>query len=503
MKALDYLLNFRTNKAVLGSTNRYVKILRDNVSGIGSSFNKVHGELTKFANSQKWKNINELTRSVVGGVAGVARSVKNTFTSSFNFVNEFAKEGDSLAKSARLVGMSVKDFQAFSFAADRSGISLETFNSSMQRFSVNLGKARSGSKTAGQMFQALLPGKLSDYKSEREVILAMSDSYKKLSESQRNFVSSSVFGKSGLKFGELLSGGSENLSGLLTRFKELGGGFDEATAKRAESFIDMMTDMRVAMKSLKVVVGTELVPVFTELFGALTNYVTKNRGELQKTLREFSKVVVGGVQYIVPKIPSIVSGLTNILSVVGSIVDYIGPIKTIVGVGLVASLGSIFSVVTGLAGLIGGPTLAAVAGVAVVIGECVSIVKQFYDNWEMLSAAVSDLLTGIKDGFFEAFEFISNGFEDAFGRGFTNGMRGVVKSIPLFGKMFFPDVKFDEPTGGIISDGDIAEMMKAQNRTVTNRFSVDFKNMPRGVKVTAPKSGDFDYSYGYVLDGGY
>ena len=46
------------------------------------------------------------------------------------------------------------------------------------------------------------------------------------------------------------------------------------------------------------------------------------------------------------------------------------------------------------------------------------------------------------------------------------------------------------------------QMEQFKHRTITNKFSVDFKNMPRGVKVAAPKSGDFDYSYGYVLDGG-
>ena len=67
--------------------------------------------------------------------------------------------------------------------------------------------------------------------------------------------------------------------------------------------------------------------------------------------------------------------------------------------------------------------------------------------------------------------------------------------------MIFSDVKFDEPTGNLISDKDIEEMERFKNRTVTNRFSVDFKNVPRGVKVTPPKTGDFDFSFGSVLGG--
>jgi hypothetical protein len=72
----------------------------------------------------------------------------------------------------------------------------------------------------------------------------------------------------------------------------------------------------------------------------------------------------------------------------------------------------------------------------------------------------------------------------------------------VLGNLIFSDVDFGETEGDI--GGEFAKMVEVQQKstTTTNRFSVDFKNMPRGVKVQAPKQGDFDYSYGYVLDGG-
>jgi hypothetical protein len=502
MRALEYLMNFRTNKAVLGSTNQDIKKLRENVTGIGSSFNKVHSELTKFAHSQKWMNITSLTQNVAHGVFGVAKSLKTVFSTSLNFMDNLASEGDKVAKSARLVGLSVKDYQAFAFAAERSGMALETFDSGMKKFSANLGKARSGDKTANSMFKALLPGKLSDYKSEREILLAMSDSYTKLSAAQKTFVSQQMFGLRATQFGELLGGGSAGVDSLLKKYEALGGGFDEETTKKAETFKDLMTDIKVTMESFKILVGSELLPVFNELFESISKYFVENRGELRKIFSDFGKQFVGGLKQMIPLLPSIISGIATIFSYVGKIVDYIGPVKTLIGVGILGSLGSIIGIVTSLAGLIGGPTLVAITGVAILFGEVYSIIKQIYNNWDMLTGAISDWWSEFKMQCVGIFEWIAEGFENAIGKGVSNGIRKAVKSVPLFGNMIFSDVKFDQPTGSVISDDDIKEMEQFKNRTITNKFSVDFKNMPRGVKVTAPKSGDFDYSYGYVLDGG-
>lgn len=500
MRALEYLFNFKTNKAALGSVNQDVKNLRQNITGIGGSFDKVHKELTRFARSQQWLNITNLTKNVFGGMVSVAGNVKRAFTATFNFMDQFAAEGDKIAKSARLVGMSVKDFQAFSFAADRSGIAMEAFNSGLQRFSVVLGKAQSGDKTATSIFESLLPEDLSSYKDEREIILAMADSYEKLSESQRNFVSQQVFGRTGLQFGNLLGAGSEEVEKLLNRYEELGGGIGEEAAARAETFKDQLTDIRVTLNSLRVLVGAELMPVFNELFDSFTNYFLANRDEIRKTMRDFGTSIVGSVKTIIPRIPSLIDGFAKIVKLVADIVDYIGPIKTVIGVGIISSLGTIVTIVTSLVGLLGGPTVAIIGAIGVGLVSWGIAIKSVIDNAGLIKSCFIDILNSIESGFVDFFGWLSDGLEDAIGSGIMNGFRKAVKSVPVLGSLLFDDVEFETPTDDI--GGQFADMMSSKSTTTTNRFSVDFKNMPRGVKVSAPKTGDFDYSYGYVLDGG-
>ena len=46
-----------------------------------------------------------------------------------------------------------------------------------------------------------------------------------------------------------------------------------------------------------------------------------------------------------------------------------------------------------------------------------------------------------------------------------------------------------------------AQAISESHTTVTNRFAVDFSNVPRGTKITPPPKGDFDWSRGYMLGG--
>ena len=260
--------------------------------------------------------------------------------------------------------------------------------------------------------------------------------------------------------------------------------------------------MNVTLNSMRVLVGTELLPVFNQMFGEITKYFVANRTEIQKVVRDFGVQFVGGVKKLIPMIPDILGGVKTIFGYVADIVEFLGPIKTILGVAIIGSLGSIIGIVTSLVGLIGGPAVAAIAACAVGFGGLASAVIDIYKNWDMLKSFVLECIDEWFEAFYGIFDFISDGFENAIGGGIARGVRKAIKAIPGLGKLIFSDVDFGETEGDI--GGEFAKMVQVQQKssTTTNRFSVDFKNMPRGVKVQAPKQGDFDYSYGYVLDGG-
>ena len=85
-----------------------------------------------------------------------------------------------------------------------------------------------------------------------------------------------------------------------------------------------------------------------------------------------------------------------------------------------------------------------------------------------------------------------------------DSVRSFVKGIPIIGSLFGgEDESLTKPasSNSLSLGASVAQSISESHTTTTSRFAVDFKNMPRGVQVTAPDHGDFDYSRGYVLAG--
>ncbi len=522
MKALEYLLNLRTNKASFSDANGSIRSVTESFAGLSGAVGNIQNQISKFASSQKWANIASLSKNAIGGIASVASTIKNMAVGGFDFVSDIASAGDSLAKTSRLVGMTVSNLQAFRFAAERSGLSVETLDSALMKFNVNFGKAQSGDKTAGEYFKALLPKDISAYTDAKSAILDIADSYGKLSTAQKAFVSQQLFGRSGLQMTELLSGGSEGVQKLFSEYQDLGGGFSDKAAADAEKFEDDLSNMKVTLSSMKYLVGGELIPVFSELFKTISDYFVKNKDKITTEIRSAVLSISESIKAIIPRIPEIVNGFVAVASVLADIMSYIGPIKTFLAVGVLGSLGSIIPAVISLVGLIGGPVLAGIGLVAVGLVGIVSIVKQFYDNWDMLCSFITDdipeaigkVWKSIKDligefvtalgeavtAFYETFIAPIADFIEGVIQKINDGIQSALnfaRNIPIVGEMFGGS---KAPEAG--SPAEAAQAVVSESRTTTtSRFSVDFNNLPQGASVTAPQNGDFDYSYGYTLGG--
>ena len=132
---------------------------KDSITGTVSGIGKIDSAISDLHKKMKLTFAVGGFKLLASGVKSVVGSIKTSVTKSYDFVNELAKSGDKIAKTSRLVGLSVKDYQAFSSAAKHAGMSTEEMDNALRRFNVNLGKARSGDKTAFKMFDSILGGK--------------------------------------------------------------------------------------------------------------------------------------------------------------------------------------------------------------------------------------------------------------------------------------------------------------------------------------------------------
>ena len=517
-----------------------------------NSLGKTEGILDQISQKeQRLKKIQLLSgySTLISGFTSGVKSAVAGIENVISAVEGVATEGDRIAKTSRLVGMSVKDYQAFGQAARHAGMSTEEMDNALKRFNVNLGKARAGDAKSFKVFDAILGGKnISDFKDSTSLLAAIADGYEKLgSAEQKAMVSQELFGKSGLKISELLKNGGEDLKKQLESAIP---GFSDQGAKDAEAFNDSLQDMRGTIKSIKISVMEDLFPVFTDLFGTVKGYIKDNGPKIKEQIGFVVGKVVDFVKGVLPYIP-------KVLNVVVGLVDLIGPGTLAVLGGFTAILGAVLPLIPTLGAIstvVSGPILLGIGAAVVGVIAWKRAITSVIDNFDMLKSfivddvwgaikdfgsqfvevakwmwdgfksvfvdpwwnfftafpgAISDLWDGFKAGVSEIGDFLYDTFVGSV-KSAVSGIKSVVKGIPILGNLFgdgdedrasLRNVSSPSASGVQSLGASVARSVSESRTTTTSRFAVDFKNMPRGVQVTAPEHGDFDWSRGYVLEG--
>ena len=206
-------LGFNFNGSGVTSAVGGIGKITGSIKGMDSALGSVTKTLKSLKNAASLMLAVQGTKSIFGGISSIGKTIKDGLKREFDFVADFASAGDKIAKTSRLVGLSVKDYQAFSSAAKHSGMSVEEMDSALKKFNVELGKAKSGDKNALKMFDAILGGKkLSGFKDSTEILKEIANGYTKLaSAEQKAFVTQSLFGRGGAQMSELLSGGGKGI----------------------------------------------------------------------------------------------------------------------------------------------------------------------------------------------------------------------------------------------------------------------------------------------------
>lgn len=551
---------------VLGSVkelNLGVKDVVLGMKGLNSETKELNKNVSESNLSKKLINLraySESLKDLVGSFKSLYSEISGYFSTIFHFADSYAEKGDKIAKTSRMLGLSVKDYQAFSSAAVDAGMSVEEMDSALKKFSVNLAKARGGDKTMLHNFSKAIFGTggdlnaLNSLKTTNDVLIALADGFSKYSTAEKKaFVASELFGKSGLKMSEILSQGGQSLKEFLDSYNR---GFSEEGAIKAEAFTHELQMLLEEFEKIKIEVAQELFPAFKEMFGEILSMLRGESGsELKKVLKDAAFAFKKFVLDMLPRIPAILENIVRIVDALtpevvtaGVVILSILPKVVSLGIslwamkplvfgilGYIVKIGGVvvglptlvWSLVTGFkiaAMVVGGAFYASLGLVFVLLGEIAFIVYQIYKNWDMLRTltfdeffkAIKMWVTEIADWFGEKFRWIGEGIRDfVMGglntideyvqkiRGFLSGIfSGLPDKIQSFFGLNEP-IKVEESLGSAQSSlgSSVARAVMESNTTTTNRFSVDFKNMPRGVQVTAPDHGDFDYSRGYVLAG--
>lgn len=291
----------------------------------------------------------------------------------FGIANSTATLGDQVAKTGDKIGIALGPFQELRYAAERSGVSTEKFDSSLERFIKRMGEATQGTGAARNAYEelGLSAEDLAKLTPEQSLEVVADRLSSVENQSQRVAIAAQLFGREGVAMVNMLKDGSSGLQALRRDARATGYVLSEQAARDAEAFKDAMLDAQLGMAGMKNTIGAELMPAITDMMGDLSSWMRENRDQVSAFASNFGTklknaipilrdIAVGAAStaktlgMITSHLATMVGGFDN-LGMILAVVLAMKPIMAILAFGK-----AIFMATSAVVGLVGGlPAVAA------------------------------------------------------------------------------------------------------------------------------------------------
>lgn len=197
-----------------------------------------------------------------------------------DFIQGLADTGDELGAFADKTGLSVEAIQAWRYAAERSDVSTETFNSSIEKFAVALEQARAGTGPLAKGLKSISPELLKTLKAttgtEEALGLYIAAMEELPDPSKRALAASVAFGKGNKDMALLAVKGSDAIAKLREE-KIRHGVVTTEEAEQAGKVDDQLKSLKSQYEGIKAAIGGSLLPVLSPLLERLSGWIDANR----------------------------------------------------------------------------------------------------------------------------------------------------------------------------------------------------------------------------------
>lgn len=222
--------------------------------------------------------------AVAAGLGAAAVAIKSTLN-----------QADELGKAAQKFGIPVEELSKLKYAADLSGVSLDSLGTAFRKLSQNMQEVAAGrGQQASEAFRALgisvtdANGKL---KSSQEIMLEVAERFAAVEDgANKTALAMAIFGRSGTDLIPLLNAGRDGIKQMTDEAERFGLVIDTKTAKSAESFNDNLSRLKAAFDGLIIRVTSALAPALAELTDNFVEIV-KSGDLAQKVVDSFGFVM--------------------------------------------------------------------------------------------------------------------------------------------------------------------------------------------------------------------
>lgn len=366
----------------------------------------------------------------VTAIAGIAGGLAT------KMVVDFANAGDSAAKFATRLGVSAEWLQEMEYAADRSGVAVNSLRMALQRAGRRVGQfVAEGKGEAAPILKAMgiatrdAAGELRGLEEIMPEILA---GLAKIENANvRNAAAMKLFDSEGVAMVQMLANGADEIERLRAEARSLGMVIGNEDAKAAETFVDRLTNLKGAIRGIRNIIGSALMPVLQEFITRITEFLVKNQGQIEAWAKQFA-ASIPTFEQVRDAVFRVVDELRPLIEAIKWISNHFGVVNTLLTAFAVIVGGQLVTSIIAAAGAIKALGLALmttpigwfIAGITAIAGA----VYLIYKNWD-----------GIVEFFTSRFDKVKAAFKN----GFLDGM------ITLF-KQFNPFTLITDAIDGLI-----------------------------------------------------
>lgn len=228
-----------------------------------SGIDKAQSGLKSFGESAK-----SLINPIKAGLAGVAVGAASAAVAIYAVSNRISSLA-GIADEAVKTGLSGAFLQQLGYAADQSGVNVETLTGGIKKLTIAIGKADPKPfEKLGVDFE-----KLKTLQPEQQFMMIAEAIGKLPTAAQRAAASVAIFGKSGVDMANLFAGGMGELNTLLKDAEALGIGISPEGLAKAAAADDAIQRMKASFGALFDQVTVGLAPAFNEVATAIANMI--------------------------------------------------------------------------------------------------------------------------------------------------------------------------------------------------------------------------------------
>ncbi len=261
-------------------------------AALKADFAKFGASLKTFGN-----DLATVARRVTLAFTGIATAATAAGVGVFKLAQSGGEAADQSGKAAEKAGLQVEAYGRLAFAAERADVSLETFQSGMNRLNKTLGAAASGSKDALKQF-ADLGVTIFDAKGQlrptEAIIQDIAGAFARMPNGARkSALAIALFGKSGAELIPFLNEGAQGLRALGREAERLGIVFTEQQFQLGDRLGDAIGDVGIAVRALKNQLGLLFAPAIIAGAETLREFIVRNKDALIELGRVVERVATG------------------------------------------------------------------------------------------------------------------------------------------------------------------------------------------------------------------